>query len=132
MEQAEAGEQASPCGIIGSSGRLSPRALFRTGRRTLCIQVCASRIALLPCKATRQDSPIAERRQALRTRRWARLVLGGHRRMRAAAVLLLCLAACACARATTDPQWPGPDNWQDLPDAQYQARAAATPGDADV
>ncbi len=38
------------------------------------------------------------------------------------AALLVCLLAALFARSygTTDPQWPGPDNWSDLPDAQYQ------------
>ena len=45
------------------------------------------------------------------------------------AALLLCLgiALCAKALAATDPAWPGPDNWGDLPDAEYQVLPTATP-----
>ena len=45
------------------------------------------------------------------------------------AALLLCLgiALCAKALAATDPAWPGPDNWGDLPDAEYQVLPTAAP-----
>ncbi|KAK9832782.1 hypothetical protein WJX81_000731 [Elliptochloris bilobata] len=38
------------------------------------------------------------------------------------AALLLCLASALCVHTygATDPAWPGPDHWGDLPDAEYQ------------